>query len=61
VFPIAGPCGGKTTGQTRLCTFFENMGWKVGRDPLNFNFTKDFRERREKKRGTLFSLLLLPP
>lgn len=28
---IAGPCGGKTTGQTRLCTFFENMGWKVGR------------------------------
>ncbi|XP_012145533.1 TRPL translocation defect 14 isoform X3 [Megachile rotundata] len=23
-----GPCGGKTTGQTRLCTFFENMGWK---------------------------------
>lgn len=31
VFAIAGPCGGKTTGQTRLCTFFENMGWKVGR------------------------------
>ena len=24
-----GPCGGKTTGQTRLCTFFENLGWKV--------------------------------
>ncbi|TMW44673.1 hypothetical protein DOY81_010247 [Sarcophaga bullata] len=24
-----GPCGGKTTGQSRLCTFFENLGWKV--------------------------------
>ncbi|KAI6240719.1 CYTH-like domain-containing protein [Aphelenchoides fujianensis] len=24
-----GPCGGKTTGQERLGTFFENMGWKV--------------------------------
>uniref|UniRef100_A0A915D989 NadR/Ttd14 AAA domain-containing protein n=1 Tax=Ditylenchus dipsaci TaxID=166011 RepID=A0A915D989_9BILA len=24
-----GPCGGKTTGQDRLATFFENMGWKV--------------------------------
>ncbi|VDD96581.1 unnamed protein product, partial [Enterobius vermicularis] len=24
-----GPCGGKTTGQSRLRTFFENMGWKV--------------------------------
>ena len=27
---VAGPCGGKTTGQSRLCTFFENLGWKVG-------------------------------
>ncbi|KAH3885320.1 hypothetical protein DPMN_009314 [Dreissena polymorpha] len=26
-----GPCGGKTTGQTRLCTFFETLGWKVYR------------------------------
>lgn len=26
---LAGPCGGKTTGQSRLCTFFENLGWKV--------------------------------
>lgn len=26
-----GPCGGKTTGQSRLCTFFENLGWKVYR------------------------------
>ncbi|KAF2359048.1 hypothetical protein FHG87_010199 [Trinorchestia longiramus] len=24
-----GPCGGKTTGQSRLCTFFENLGWKA--------------------------------
>jgi predicted ATPase len=24
-----GPCGGKTTGQDRLATFFESMGWKV--------------------------------
>jgi hypothetical protein len=22
-----GPCGGKTTGQDRLATFFENAGW----------------------------------
>ncbi|XP_044731899.1 TRPL translocation defect protein 14 isoform X2 [Chrysoperla carnea] len=28
-----GPCGGKTTGQSRLSTFFENMGWKVFRVP----------------------------
>lgn len=26
-----GPCGGKTTGQSRLCTFFENLGWKVNK------------------------------
>jgi len=26
---ILGPCGGKTTGQARLCTFFESIGWKV--------------------------------
>ncbi len=26
-----GPCGGKTTGQARLSTFFENLGWKVFR------------------------------
>ncbi|XP_076452635.1 TRPL translocation defect protein 14-like [Babylonia areolata] len=28
-----GPCGGKTTGQARLSTFFENLGWKVYRAP----------------------------
>lgn len=28
-----GPCGGKTTGQAHLCTFFENLGWKVLRVP----------------------------
>lgn len=28
-----GPCGGKTTGQSRLSTFFENIGWKVFRVP----------------------------
>ncbi|XP_054166405.1 TRPL translocation defect protein 14-like [Oppia nitens] len=28
-----GPCSGKTTGQARLCTFFENIGWKVYRVP----------------------------
>eukprot|EP00096_Caligus_rogercresseyi_P006970 TRINITY_DN2410_c0_g1_i1.p1 TRINITY_DN2410_c0_g1~~TRINITY_DN2410_c0_g1_i1.p1 ORF type:complete len:446 (+),score=148.10 TRINITY_DN2410_c0_g1_i1:716-2053(+) len=28
-----GPCGGKTTGQARLSTFFENLGWKVFRIP----------------------------
>ena len=28
-----GPCGGKTTGQARLRTFFENVGWKVYRVP----------------------------
>lgn len=26
---LLGPCGGKTTGQARMCTFFENLGWKV--------------------------------
>jgi len=28
-----GPCGGKTTGQSTLATFFENLGWKVFRVP----------------------------
>ncbi|CAK9293068.1 unnamed protein product [Gordionus sp. m RMFG-2023] len=28
-----GPCGGKTTGQSRLHIFFENIGWKVYRVP----------------------------
>merc|ERR1719153_1868897 len=28
-----GPCGGKTTGQAKLSTFFENLGWKVYRVP----------------------------
>merc|ERR1712038_176176 len=28
-----GPCGGKATGQARLSTFFENLGWKVYRVP----------------------------
>ena len=32
-----GPCGGKTTGQTRLATFFENLGWKVYRVPETAN------------------------
>lgn len=29
LFLSIGPCGGKTTGQSRMCTFFENLGWKV--------------------------------
>jgi len=32
-----GPCGGKTTGQARLSTFFENLGWKVYRVPETSN------------------------
>lgn len=28
-----GPCGGKTTGQALVGTFFENLGWKVYRVP----------------------------
>ncbi|XP_072024351.1 TRPL translocation defect protein 14-like [Amphiura filiformis] len=28
-----GPCGGKTTGQAFVSTFFENLGWKVFRVP----------------------------
>lgn len=32
-----GPCGGKTTGQSRLATFFENIGWKVYRVPETAN------------------------
>lgn len=41
-FTFPGPCGGKTTGQARLCTFFENMGWKVNNLP---NFVVNFREK----------------
>jgi len=29
VYVFLGPCGGKTTGQARLCSFFEHLGWKV--------------------------------
>ena len=32
-----GPCGGKTTGQACLSTFFENLGWKVYRVPETAN------------------------
>lgn len=28
-----GPCGGKTTGQSRLSSFFESIGWQVYRSP----------------------------
>jgi len=28
-----GPCGGKTTAQSKLATFFESVGWKVFRVP----------------------------
>jgi hypothetical protein len=28
-----GPCGGKTTAQSKLATFFESLGWKVFRVP----------------------------
>jgi len=49
VFTIAGPCGGKTTGQARLCTFFENMGWKVGRT-LRALKTNSFREKKRKEK-----------
>lgn len=33
-----GPCGGKTTGQARLSTFFESLGWKVFSFTLGFFF-----------------------
>ncbi|KAL3989717.1 AAA domain family protein [Acanthocheilonema viteae] len=32
-----GPCGGKTTGQERLRTFFEEIGWKVYTVPETAN------------------------
>ena len=28
-----GPCGGKTTGQAKVASFFEGLGWKVFRVP----------------------------
>lgn len=63
VFAIAGPCGGKTTGQTRLCTFFENMGWKVVKDPSNSNFAKVsfVKGKKKKKEGNLVLLPFFPP
>ena len=30
---LGGPCGGKTTAQNRLATFFESLGWRVFRVP----------------------------
>lgn len=32
-----GSCGGKTIGISRLCTFFENLGWRVFRVPETAN------------------------
>ena len=32
-FIKGGPCGGKTTAQNRLATFFESLGWRVFRVP----------------------------
>ena len=26
-----GPCGGKTTAQSKLATFFESVGWKASK------------------------------
>ena len=30
-----GPCGGKTTGQSKLATFFESLGWKVNKKSIS--------------------------
>lgn len=53
---FTGPCGGKTTGQSRLCTFFENMGWKVNN--LS-NFTVSYREKSERARRVVASFLIV--
>ena len=45
-----GPCGGKTTGQERLATFFEGLGWKVF---LRFKFWKLFFKGFYCPRGCL--------
>ena len=33
IITTGGPCGGKTTAQNRLATFFESLGWRVFRVP----------------------------
>ena len=61
-----GPCGGKTTGQTRLATFFENLGWKVYRVPETANillsggvkFDKLTAEAREKFQENLLKTMM---
>ena len=61
-----GPCGGKTTGQTRLATFFENLGWKVYRVPETANillsggvkFDKLTVEAREKFQENLLKTMM---
>ena len=61
-----GPCGGKTTGQTRLATFFENLGWKVYRVPETANillsggvkFDKLNAEAREKFQENLLKTMM---
>lgn len=42
LFQYIGPCGGKTTGQSRMCTFFENLGWKVSIEPFEFQLFFSF-------------------
>ena len=53
-----GPCGGKTTGQARLCSFFESMNWKVSLSQRWIqSFGKEGRGvgvQREFKRGGSF-------
>ena len=61
-----GPCGGKTTGQTRLSTFFENLGWKVYRVPETANillgggvkFEKLTAEAQEKFQENLLKTMM---
>ena len=61
-----GPCAGKTTGQTRLSTFFENLGWKVYRVPETANillsggvkFERMTPEGREKFQENLLKTMM---
>lgn len=62
-----GPCSGKTTGQARLSTFFENMGWKVYRVPetathllsggVNFNEMQSEEEVEEFQEDLLLCMI----
>ncbi|KAH9397420.1 hypothetical protein TYRP_003735 [Tyrophagus putrescentiae] len=54
-----GPCSGKTTGQARLSTFFENLGWKYSSPTVGgIRFPDMTQEEGEKFQENLIKVMI---